>query len=272
VVDQILEAHLARLEAGLADARHELSAARSLLNEESPMITTITTTGEAFAAALNAVRYAVSTNPDLPMLGGVLLEIEDAVRMVATDRYRLAVSTLEEATVDGGPAGALVPTDLLDAALAAASDVGGRVTLTLDGERITIVTGSGALEGTPLPYDFPPYRRLLAAGGSAHRVEVDVAALRSELAAARPRIVPTEDGGTQAASVLTLTSTGSVTFAPEDAGVFELGLNPEFLLQALHAAEPGPLVLELDGPLTPLALRGSGSTDDVALLMPIRLG
>jgi DNA-binding transcriptional MerR regulator len=272
VVDQILDRHLACLEAGLAEARHELSAARSLLTEESPVTTTITTTAQAFAATLNAVRYAVSTNPDLPMLGGILLEIGDDVRMVASDRYRLAVATLDGATVDGGPAGALMPTDLLDAALAAADEAGGPVDLTLDGDRITIVAGGRSLHRAPLPHDFPPYRRLLAGGGPAHRVEVDAATLRSELSTARPRIVPTEGGGTQPASVLTVTSAGSVTFAPEDAGVFEVGLNPEFLLQALDAAESGPLVLELDGPLTPLAVRGFRSALDVALLMPIRLG
>jgi DNA polymerase III sliding clamp (beta) subunit (PCNA family) len=236
------------------------------------MTTTITISTEAFSAALHAVRYAVSTNPDLPMLGGVLLEVEDGVRVVATDRYRLAVATLADAVVDGGPARALAPADLLDAALATAEQAPGRVVLTLDGDRITIGVGGRSLEGTLLPYDFPPYRRLLTDGAPAHRVEVDAATLRDELAAARPRVVPTEEGGSQVASVLTLTSTGSATFAPEDDGLFELGLNAEFLLEALDAAGPGPLLLELDGPLTPLALRGSESTGDVALLMPIRLG
>ena len=59
VVDEILQAHLTRLEDGLADARRELSAARSLLDEESPMTTTrITTTAEELgeAAARRALR------------------------------------------------------------------------------------------------------------------------------------------------------------------------------------------------------------------------
>jgi DNA polymerase III sliding clamp (beta) subunit (PCNA family) len=270
VVDEVLEAHLTRLEAGVANARRELSAARSLLSQESHM-TRITTTADALGAAITAVRYAVSSDPDLPMLGGILLKAENGVRLVATDRYRLAVSALGGATVEGSPTSVVLPIDLLDAALVATDSASSPVTITLAGDDATIEAGGRSLQGARLPYDFPPYRRVLAASTRAHRIEVDAATLRSELAGARPRTLVTEDGGTEDASVLTLTLAGSVTFAPDDDGVFELGLNAEFLLQALDAAEPGPLVLELDGPLTPLALRSPRSADDVALLMPIRL-
>ena len=76
-VDEILRAHLTRLEEGLADARRELSAARALLDQESPVTTEtrIATDAAALRSALRAVRYAVSTNPDLPMLTGVLLDV-----------------------------------------------------------------------------------------------------------------------------------------------------------------------------------------------------
>src|SRR3712207_7811107 len=53
---------------------------RSLLDQESPMTagpTHITTTADELGTALRAVRYAVGTDPDLPMLTGVLLEAGD---------------------------------------------------------------------------------------------------------------------------------------------------------------------------------------------------
>ncbi len=106
VVEQVLQAHLTRLEDGLADARRGLSAALSLLDNhpERPMtITRVTMTGEALTAALREVRYAVSNDPELPMLGGVLLDAEgDTFRVVATDRYRLAVSAVSGASVAAG--------------------------------------------------------------------------------------------------------------------------------------------------------------------------
>lgn len=42
-------------------------------------------------------------------------------------------------------------------------------------------------------------------------------------------------------------------------------------LEALDDGAGGQLVLELDGPITPLALRNSARPGDVSMLMPIRL-
>jgi hypothetical protein len=44
-------------------------------------------------------------------------------------------------------------------------------------------------------------------------------------------------------------------------------VNREFLLEALDAGGAGQLVLELDGPIKPLAVRGAGS---FSILMPVR--
>jgi DNA polymerase III subunit beta len=51
-----------------------------------------------------------------------------------------------------------------------------------------------------------------------------------------------------------------------------MGLNREFLLEALDAGGAGQLVLELDGPIAPLAIRVPERAGDIAMLMPIRLG
>ena len=48
-------------------------------------------------------------------------------------------------------------------------------------------------------------------------------------------------------------------------------MNREFLLEALDVGAGGQLVLELDGPITPLALRDPARPGDVSMLMPIRL-
>jgi DNA polymerase-3 subunit beta len=91
VVDAVLGAHLARLEDGLADARRELFHARSRLAPES-LMARIRTTTAAFLDALRGVRFAVGSDPGLPVLTGVLIDADaDDVRLVAADRYRLAV-------------------------------------------------------------------------------------------------------------------------------------------------------------------------------------
>ena len=74
----LVDAYLRRLEDGLADARRELSRVHRLLeNRETTMtdpVTQVTIAAADLAAALNAVRFAVSTDPALPALGGVLVD------------------------------------------------------------------------------------------------------------------------------------------------------------------------------------------------------
>lgn len=256
VVDAVLQAHLSRLEDGLADARRELSAARSLLAQENPM-SGITTSTTALLDALRAVRVAVGTDPGLPMLTGVLLDADaDTVRFAATDRYRLAVAAVERARLDGPPVSVLLPVSLVDELLATTGD--GPARLGVEGDEIVVEIPGGTLRGRRLDAEFPDYRPLVRAE-SRLSLDVDVAALRAELDSAPTRTVPTgPDGAEETATVLTLADV-------------EVGVNRAFLLEALAAGAAGQLVLELDGPLAPLALRDPRRPGDVHLLMPIRL-
>lgn len=277
-VDRILAAHLRRLEGGLADARRELAAARALLDlQESAVNTTpsasrATVAGEEMAAALLAVRYAVSTDPELPMLSGVLLEVDDAcVRVVATDRYRLAVSSAPASEVTGPPVSVIAPRALVDGVMDLLAQKSGPVTVDIDGDRITIDAPGQRLTGQRLDYEFPDYRRLLRTD-SAHRIAVDVAQLRSDLRAAPARTIRREqDGADYEVAVLSLDPDGALDVAPAAAGSLQVGFNREFLLQALDAGDATDLVLELDGPIAPLALRDPKRAGTLSLLMPTRL-
>jgi DNA-binding transcriptional MerR regulator len=259
-VDALLAEHLHRLEQGLAAARRELSSVRSLLDpEENPVTTTVTVGGPELAAALRAVRFAVGTDPDLPGLTGVLLDVTaGAVTFVATDRYRLAVATVPVRTLDGPPVGVVVPVALLDRIVPA--DV---VTVTLDGPAIMVRAGTAELDGALVPDAFPDYRRLLPDVGRA--VPVD-AGLRTALAAAPTRTMRRETDGVRfEVAVLGPDADGGVTVDPEGGGV---GVNRAFLLEALDAGGEGQLLLSLDGPISPLVIRSPRS---VSLLMPVRL-
>lgn len=255
VVEAVLGAHLTRLEDGLADARRELLHVRSLLAPETSM-TGVSTSTAALLDALRAVRFAVGTDPELPVLTGVLLDVaDDGVRVVASDRYRLAVRTLP-AEVTGGPVGAILPIGLVDGLLAMPAS--GAARMRVDGAEVVVEAGGTELRGRRVDADFPDYRRVLRDGG-AHRVELDVDRFRAELSAAPTRSVPVgPDGTMETATVLVLD------------GV-EVGVNGEFLLQALDAEGAGQLVLDLDGPVAPLVLRSADRPGDVSMLMPIAL-
>ncbi|GGN55472.1 hypothetical protein GCM10010112_06340 [Actinoplanes lobatus] len=264
-----LDDHLARLEAGLADARRELLRLHTLLDLEENLMTRITLSAADLSAALDAVLFAAVGATD-PMPAGVLAETGAGdVTLVATDRYRIAVATTP-ATVEGSAARLFLPLDL-------ARDLrglgGGEVTLDLTADRVTARAGDRTVEGKPLDLEFPDWRRLIAAGPEMRRVTVDVAELRGLLDGA-PVIDREHEGRAYPVSVLTVDPAGGVRFAGADEWAADTGahvaVNREFLLEALDAGGAGQLVLELDGPVRPLALRGRSSESRFSLLMPVR--
>ncbi|WP_327416931.1 DNA polymerase III subunit beta family protein [Streptomyces sp. NBC_01233] len=293
LVRKLLQAHLRRLERGLSDARSEFSTVRALLEcRENPMTvlrtagTTRTTATTAtatvrlavsapeLAAALDAVRFAAGTDPDLPVLGGVLFDIEgDALRVVATDRYRMAVARAGTSGHDGPRVQVVVPSPLADAMRALLSD-DAPVRLAVDGGRVTLEAGDRQTAGQCVDHDFPDYRRLvrLPAG---RRALVDVAAFREALETGPVRAgeAREHDGVSCDLSVLKVTDDGVVTVCEDgDDDRHRVALNREFLLHALAAAGARDrLVLEFGTPTAPLAIRRTDTEDTFSLLMPVRL-
>ncbi|MFE9924205.1 MerR family transcriptional regulator [Streptomyces sp. NPDC005774] len=294
LVQQLLEAHLRRLERGLSDARGEFSMLRALLDDREKPMTPLRTatarpalTSPELAAALDAVRFAAGTDPELPMLGGVLFDIEgDALRLVATDRYRLAVARVPVTGHSGPRVQVVVPLPLVDAMRALA---GGPepVRLAVDGDRVTLETGSGRqVAGRSLDHDFPDYLRLVSLPAG-RRAVVDVASFREAVQEGPVRTgeVREEDGAVFDVSVIGAGADGTVRVCDDgtdadgsvngggggngDGG--RVAVNRAFLLDALDAGARDRLVLEFGAPTAPVAIRRPDDEDTFSLLMPVRL-
>ncbi|MFI5494813.1 MerR family DNA-binding transcriptional regulator [Actinoplanes sp. NPDC051859] len=268
-VRELLDEHLRRLEHGLADARRELSRLHRLLDLEESTLTRITLPAADLAAALDAVRYAAGTNPDLPMINCVLFEAgTDGLTLVATDRYRLAVAEAA-GTVTGPPIRVAVPLGFVDELRPLVS---GTVTLDLELSLVAAGVGPGPkLTAVPLDVDFPDHRRLAGPGAPGSRkITVDVPALRASLGTAAT-VVREHDGISHPLVVLSVDPAGDVRLSDEQAWAADeaahTAVNREYLLQALDASGSGQLVLELDGPISPLAISGAGG---YSILMPVR--
>lgn len=284
LVRQLLESHLRRLERTLSDARAEFSTVRALLeHRENPMTSSSAPTtarwavpAPELAAALDAVRFAVSADPELPMLDGVLFDIEEGtLRVVATDRYRMAVGQAAASGHDGPRTQVVVPSPLADAMRALLSD-GGSVELTVDGDRVVLEAGDRQAAGRPLGHDFPDYRRLVAVPAG-RRALVDVPPLRAAVEAGPVRAgeVRDQDGASFDIVVLEMTDDGTVRVCEDgDEGERDSGhvaVNRDFLLHALAAGARDRLILEFGAPTTPVVIRRPDTEDTFSLLMPVRL-
>jgi DNA-binding transcriptional MerR regulator len=254
----LLDAHVRRLEDGLADARRELSSVRALLAPEASKMTRLTIPAPELAAALDAVRFAASTDPELPSLAGVLFDVEGGVlTLVATDRYRLAVARVPVEHAYAALS-VIVPTALADD-IRALLDGADQVEVSFDDDRISAEAAGRKATGVRLDHDYPDYRRLTRLDDAVHRVTVEAAALRDSLAA-----------GPEAVRVLTVTPGG--TLAVSDRAADGVAVNRDFLLDALNAGACEQLVLELGGPISPLAIRLPGGRDEsFSMLMPVRI-
>jgi DNA polymerase III subunit beta len=141
--------------------------------------------------------------------------------------------------------------------------IGGTVTVrTADGELIA-TAGNRTVRAPVVPDEFPDWRRLEPAP-AAHRIALDGPAFRAALAGGTATRKD-RNGIPYDAVVLTLDGDGELTVGG-DGVVLQVGVNRDFLLDAL--ADHPQLTLELDGPITPLAIRIPGRAD-WSLLMPV---
>ncbi|OKJ10283.1 DNA polymerase III subunit beta family protein [Kitasatospora sp. CB01950] len=279
-----LDAHLRRLEDGLSDARRELSTVRALLDSrEFPVPQTrLTVPAARLAAALDAVRFAAPSDAAVPAVAGIFLDVEDGVlHLVATDRYRLAVADCP-ATLDGPAVSALLPTALADAARAlltgTATDTdtdtgtgtgtgGTEAELVIDEAQFTIRAAGRELSGERADHDFPDYRRLVRLEPT-HRLTLSADQLRSMLAATgESTVTRSQDGVDFPVTAVTATAADALPGSTAPAELL-VHVNRDFLLEAIGGADQ--LILELTGPIAPLAIRFPSREDTFSLLMPTR--
>ncbi|MFG3249835.1 MerR family transcriptional regulator [Streptomyces sp. NPDC048187] len=282
LVRGLLGAHLRRLERGLTEARGEFSTLEALLDHRENPMTASSPTGtvrlslpaSALADALDAVRFAVGKDPELPMLGGVLFDVDaDALHVVATDRYRMAVARVDGAGHGGPRAQVAVPAPLVDAMRALlGEDVA--ADFAVEGDRVTLQAGERRVSGERLAHDFPDYRRLVRLP-SGRRIVVHVPEFRRALEAGPVRAAEAGEPGGAArdVSVLATADDGTVVVCGDgDEDGNNVGVDRGFLLDALAAADRDQLVMEFGAaPTSPLAIRRVDDEGTFSLLMPVRL-
>lgn len=242
-----------------------------------------------FSAAVAQVAVASSRDDTLPVLTGILMELsDDTMRLVATDRYRLAVRELDWRPA-GGPTQhhALVKARQLadlGRSLGHGAAGGEPVTVALgeaDEGRIGFRVGGRELVTRLLGGEFPRYERLLP---TEHTTVATIETAPLVEAVKRVKLVAAEratpirlrfgDGEIllQAGAFDDAQASESMECTMEG-DPLEIAFNPDYLLDGLGAAATQSVTLSFTTASKPAVLSPTGDEGAAYryLLMPVRL-
>ncbi|ORT57748.1 MerR family transcriptional regulator [Streptomyces sp. CB03238] len=228
--------------------------------------------GAEFASAVRQVAPAAAgagVGEEFRELGCVLLELDgQEVRLVATDRFRLAVRVLRAEAGGGGPRQVLVDAaemrDIASWALWLPE-----FTIETDGPGAWVRSGDRARAVPVVDGAFPDYRMVLD-GLPPHRIITGRGELREALAGRcgspvvalhteERRLVATAPGTER-------TTLRAICTGP----ALRIAFDPDVLVAALDAGVGPDVLLEISSPTQPVVVRSADQGSFTTLVMPVR--
>ena len=297
-VVRALEAGAVTLESD--DEKVEISSARAHFGLRSfpvvefpalpaPSPPSVTLPRALLVEALRQVVRAASNDDARPLLTGVLMTSEGrAVRLVATDSYRLALRDVHGAATLGEGGDVLVPARALTelqrlpapgSAGSAGEGPGAEVGIAPGLSDITFTSGRVRISTRLLEGTYPDYRQLIPEQYP-NRLHVGretlLAALRRVRLLVRDNTTPVRlsmrPGGVELSVVSQEVGDASETvdgdFTGED---LVIAFNPSYLIDGVDAVLDDEVFLEADSPAKPATVRAASRDDFRYLLMPVRI-
>lgn len=263
----LVERHVRRLEAVVVRA-HDLARAMGVPDRREE--TTMSTTVQAidFAAALDQVLPAAGTDTGLPHLMGVLIEAKaGSVRMVATDRFRLAVRDLVPMQF-GDDFAVVVPAAALQrwrAALTRSAELALRA-----GSRNLEARSSDLdLAAAIMPVAFPAYEKYLAPADDVTVAQVDRVQLLAALGGVGDGAIVTMSTSDRSVSITNDQRTVDIDAACTGP-VRQVGVNAGFVVDATQDAVGAEVVIEIQDALNPVVFRSADDGTFTTRVMPYK--
>jgi len=230
--------------------------------------------GDEVTRAIAQVSVAASHDDARPILTGVLFEPnEGALRLVATDSYRLAVRDLPG--VDPGGSGLVPVRGLRELGRTIGAD---KIDVNVGEREAAFSSDRGSLTVRLIEGAFPNYRQLIPEAHSNRLVVAREAIIdavdRASLVAEDhiPVRLEMSDGGVDVS--VTRQEVGGTAERVEgtyNGEKLTIAFNPRYLADGISAIEDDEIVFEVLDGLKPGVLRGASSPDFLYLLMPVRL-
>jgi DNA polymerase III subunit beta len=237
---------------------------------------------DALASAIAQVAIAAGRDDTLPALTGIRIEISgDALTLVATDRYRLAVRQLRWTPTHDLNTAVLVPARVLGETARALTS-GAEVSISLGGDSLIGFAGAGRQTTTRLlSGEYPKYQSLLPSefSATAELMAAPFAEAVKRVALVAERNTPVrlafsagqlvlEAGASEEAQAV------EVLEAAYDGEDLQIAFNPQYLLDGIGALDSDTARISFTSPTKPAVLTGKneGDPDYRYVLMPIRSG
>ncbi|MER5983518.1 MerR family transcriptional regulator [Streptomyces sp. NPDC001787] len=231
--------------------------------------------GAELAGAVRQVAPSVGSaaaREEFPALGCVLIELGgEEVRLVATDRYRLAVRALRPTSVEGDAYQVLVDArEMKD--LAAWAVRLPDVSIEVDRNGAWLRGGGDSRALPTVDETFPDYRMILDDLPDApHRVITARAALGAALDATGTRGTPVVLRTGEQQLTLTVGESAATTLPALCTGPpLRIAFDAELLRSALDAAVGPDVLLEIVSPVRPVVVRSADQGSFTTLVMPVR--
>ncbi|MEV7425320.1 MerR family transcriptional regulator [Streptomyces sp. NPDC091212] len=246
-------------------------------DDGTPTHTRVRLGGAELASAIRQVVPAIGTDPGIPVLGHVLVEIDaDEVRLVATDRYRMAVRGLKPVmTVEGPERALLVAAErLVEIGAWAARCAAVTLEAGPDGAGAHDTDGTDTRELPLFEGEFPAYREMLAAlTPHRHRVIVDRAALLTAVGALGDTPGVALRLGTDELTVALPDGSGATDLPAVRMGErpLRIGFDPAVLVAALETSVGPDILLEIATATEPVVVRSADQGGFTTLVMPVAL-
>lgn len=265
-----LTAHAQRAQDLAAAAQAEIGEIlRSLPGDERR--TLVRLGGAELSSAVRQVSPSVAgaaARAEFPALGCILVELGEEVRLVATDRYRLAVRTLRPTVTDGTATSLVVDAAVLADATSWALPLA-EVGIEAD-DRGARLHGGGRSFDLPLSGEtFPDYKLILDDLPSPqNRIITDRSALCTALLhAPGPVVLHIDDG-----QLVISTRHGNTVAQPavHTGPPLRIAFDPAVLAPALEAGVGPDVLLEISAPDRPVVLRSADQGSFTTLVMPVR--
>lgn len=262
---QAIERRLAALEEEWLRAQDSARVALALLQRRQPP--RVRLSGSALAAALRRVGRAAAKDKEFPVLGGVLVQITaDDLRIVATDRYRLAMQSLA-ITGRAEPSVCVLPSCELPTIIRWAERCGELTMQSTDGRLHLFAHDGETINVQGLAERFPDYEAMFAglpaATTSAVVPRVELLDLLEMSAVTRLQFDPAGTIEVQSDGAGSVRAPAVVRGHPLD-----ISFRRDTLLPAVADSIGPDVLLEMTRPDAPAILRSADDGTFITLAMP----